>query len=249
MMNLSDEERIDKTGFADIKIVQNPKEFCYGIDAVLLSAFVAGETGSKSHKFDRVMDLGTGTGIIPFILSHKKNIEYIVGVEKQKKSWEKSMKGLEINGMSNIEFFNMDILEIQKKEFDEFDAITCNPPYKKLGSGIRNESEAKFIARHETTAQVEDFIRVGANNLRQRGHFYMVHRPSRLSNIIYYMKKNEIEPYELQFVSARHGEAPNIMLIHGIKGGKNDINILKEINIYENESYHQEILRIYERLD
>jgi len=249
MIELSKDERIDDTGFADIRVIQDPKEFCYGIDAVLLSAFVAGETGTKSYKLNRVMDLGTGTGIIPFILSHKMKISHILGIEKQRASFERAIKGLELNHIETIEFHNLDILQIKDNAFGKFDAVTCNPPYKKKDSGIKNNSEAKFIARNETSATLEDFIRIAAENLKNRGHLYMVHRPSRLSNIIYFMKSNNIEPSELQFVSPRQGEAPNIMLIHGIKGGKNDVNVLKELHVYEGECYDKEILRIYERLD
>ena len=249
MVNISKQERIDETGFSNIKIIQNPKEFCYGIDAVLLSAFVAGETGTKPIKCKRMMDLGTGTGIIPFIVSHKTDFEYILGVEKQKTSWERAQKGLELNRINNIEFINKDIIDIKEGELGMFDAITCNPPYKKRGSGIRNDSEAKYIARHETSAELGDFIRVAGDNLVFKGHFFMVHRPSRLSDIIYDMKNNEIEPLDLQFVAPRFGEKPNILLIHGVKGGKNELKVLNELYVYEGDSYSEEILNIYERLD
>jgi tRNA1Val (adenine37-N6)-methyltransferase len=249
MIKLVDGERIDKTGFSDIKVIQNPKEFCYGIDAVLLSAFASGETGASidKNKISHIADLGTGNGIIPFILSHKTDAKYILGVEKQKSSYDRAIRALEENNLSVVEFINSDILELHSNNIGKFDVVTSNPPYKKIGSGIKSSSEAKHIARHETTAELEDFIACASKLLKKRGHFFLVQRPSRLSDIICFCREYDIEPKELQMVAPRFGEKPNIMLMHGIKSGKNELNVLQQIIVYEGDSYTQEILRLYER--
>ena len=131
MIKLVDGERIDKTGFSDIKEIKNHKEICYGIDAVLLSAFASGETGASidKNKISHIADLGTGNGIIPFILSHKTEAKYILGVEIHKSSYDRAIRALEENNLSVVEFINSDILELLSNYIGKFDVVTSNPPY------------------------------------------------------------------------------------------------------------------------
>lgn len=249
MVKLIEDERLDETGFSDIKVIQKPKEFCYGIDAVLLSAFASGETGVfiDKKKIKSIADLGTGSGIIPFILSHKTDATYILGVEKQKSSYDRAVRALEHNNLKSVKFINSDILELDNENMGKFDMVTSNPPYEKLGRGIKNSSESKYIARHETSAELKDFIKCASELLKPKGHFFLVHRPSRLSDIIYFCREYDIEPKELQMIAPRSGEKPNIMLIHGIKSGENELNVLKQITVYEGDSYTDEVMKLYER--
>ena len=169
-------ERIDDIGMGGFKVVQGDG-FSYGIDAVLLSAFASGETGAKPVKSRlkmRVADLGTGNGIIPFILAHKLPISEIVGFERNPIALDRAMRGREMNALDNrISFVLTDVSQLDGYDVF-FDAVVTNPPYFRRGSGIPNEDSAKFIARHETTAGVTEFAKCGSQILKSGGDFYMI---------------------------------------------------------------------------
>lgn len=248
-------ERIENTGFGNIKLIQDPEQFCYGVDAVILADFA----NSICHDFSLAADLGTGNGIIPFILSHKNSEAHIIGVEVQSHAADMARRSCEMNGLEErVSFVVADVLDISEGDFVDqagislqrgtMDIVTCNPPYFTKGGAIPSNSKAKFIARHETTAQVEDFIKATQVLLKRKGHFFMVHRPSRLADIFYYCRKYDLEPKDMRMVVPKPGEAPNIVLIHCIKGGGKELNVMKELAVYnEDGSYSDEIERIYER--
>ncbi len=250
-------ERIENTGFGNIKLIQDPDQFCYGVDAVILADFAY----SLCPDFTRVADLGTGNGIIPFILSHKNCEAHITGVEVQAAAADMARKSCKMNGLDEqIDFVVADVLDIVddtiadsiKESCDlgngTMDMVTCNPPYFVKGGAIPSRIKAKFIARHETTAQIEDFIKAADKLLKRKGHFFMVHRPSRLADILYYCRKHGLEPKDMRMVVPKPGEAPNIVLIHCIKGGGRELNVMKELAVYkEDGSYSDEIEVIYER--
>lgn len=243
-------ERLDEIGFGDLKLIQNYKEFCYGIDAVLLSDFAATKQ-KNTKKYKKVMDLGTGTGIVPLILSHKTDAEKIFGLEVQKDSYERGLRNINLNKLQDRLFFiNQDVNDLFGEElYDSFDLVTTNPPYTVGKSGITNSNFAKTIARHETTGTLEDFIRCASKLLRDKGDFFMVHRPSRLADICCLCREYKLEPKEMQFVSGKIGEKPNILLIHCIKNGGRELKILDPIYVYNGEKlYSEEILRIYEKI-
>ena len=265
-VHINDGERLDNIGFGDLRLIQKPEDFCYGIDAVILADFAAGGTGRVYKDGAAVCDLGTGTGIIPLILSHKMpGASQIFGVEVQKDSFERAVRNTEINGLTerlhmvcgdvSDSMIDEEIWEMMRKirgektpRFEGFDIVTANPPYTEGGRGIEGKNPAKVIARQETTGTLEDFIRTASALLREKGDFYMVHRPSRLADICCFCRKYRIEPKTLRFVSPRIGEAPNILLIHGVLGGGRELKILKPLAVYdENGSYTQEINMIYER--
>ncbi len=250
-------ERIENTGFGNIKLIQDPDQFCYGVDAVILADFAY----SLCAEFTRTADLGTGNGIIPFILSHKNSKAHITGVEVQAAAADMARKSCKMNGLEEkIDFVVADVLDIVNDTIDDtikescdlgkgtMDMVTCNPPYFVKGGAIPSSSKAKFIARHETTAQIEDFIKAADKLLKRKGHFFMVHRPSRLADILYYCRKHGLEPKDMRMVVPKPGEAPNIVLIHCIKGGGMELNVMKELAVYkEDGSYSDEIEIIYER--
>ena len=250
-------ERIENTGFGNIKLIQDPDQFCYGVDAVILADFA----NSLCPDFTSAVDLGTGNGIIPLILSHKNSTAHITGVEVQPDSADMAKRSCEMNGLTDrITIAVGDVLDIYEDMMSgslgtclelkkgSADMVTCNPPYFTKGGAIPSSSRAKFIARHETTAQVEDFIKAAAAFLKRKGHFFMVHRPSRLADIFYYSRKHGLEPKDLRMVVPKPGEAPNIVLIHCIKGGGKELNVMKELAVYgEDGRYSDEIEKIYER--
>ena len=260
-------ERLDSIGFGDLRLIQKPEEFCYGIDAVILADFAARGLLEKGRAYKdgiTVCDLGTGTGIIPLILSHKlPDSAQIFGVEVQKDSFERAKRNAALNGLSarlhmvlgdvSDSMLDEELWDMMKEvkngaHFEGFDIVTTNPPYTEGGRGIEGKNPAKVIARQETSGTLEDFIRTASALLKEKGDFYMVHRPSRLTDICCLCRKYRIEPKTLRFVSPRDGEAPNIMLVHGVLGGGKELKMCAPLAVYDgNGRYTQEISMIYER--
>ncbi len=241
--------RLDDTGFGGLEIFQQPEEFCYGVDAVLLADF-ASQAARKRKACCRIMDLGTGTGIVPLILSHKTEAAYIGGVEIQNNSYQLALKNCRHNGLSGrLHFFHEDVLDFGKGQLSEsFHIVTANPPYTAGSRGIESSNRAKAIARHETTAALEDFVKTAARLLRDRGDFYMVHRPARLVDICESCRVYGLEPKEMRFVSGKPMEKPNIVLIHCVKNGNRELKLLDPLYVHqENGTYSDEILKIYEK--
>ena len=241
--------RLDETGFGNIEIFQEPEEFCYGVDAVLLADFAA-QAGRKRRNC-RIMDLGTGTGIVPLILSHKTEAGYIGCLEVQEHSFALVKKNIAHNHLEERIFgFHGDVSCFAEAETlaGTFDVVTTNPPYFVGGGGLSSQNPAKAIARRETTGTLDDFLRLAAKLLRDRGDFYMVHRPDRLIDIAAGCRKYKLEPKELRFVSGKPMEKPNILLVHCVKCGNPELRVLPPLAVHkEDGSYTEEILNIYEK--
>ena len=161
-----------------------------------------------------------------------------------------AQKSIKLNQLENkFEIINEDIINIEKiLEKNNFDAIVTNPPYKKKGTGIENEEKKKIISRHETTATLEDFIKISKNLLKDKGEFYMVHRPDRLVDILNDMRKYKIEPKILRFVFSNKNSEPKLILIKGIKNAKPFLKVENNLYIYDDEgNYTKEIEEIYNK--
>ena len=156
---LNENERIDDLEYNGLKIIQNKDGFCFGIDSVLLTDF-AKNISSNS----KVIDLGTGTGILPILLSAKTTKTSFIGVEIQQEVAEMADRSVKLNNLENrIEILNLNILKLKEKyKKGSFDAVVTNPPYKKINTGIVNENDKKLISRHEITASLKDFIEIGS---------------------------------------------------------------------------------------
>lgn len=244
-MDLKENERLDDLQYKGLKIIQNTEGFCFGIDSVLLTDFA-----KKIKPNSIVADLGSGTGILSILLSAKTTNTKFVGVEIQKDVAEMSRRSVEYNKLNDrIKIENCNILGLKEKyNYKSFDAIVTNPPYKKINTGIINENDAKLISRHEITASLEDFIEVSSYLLKDFGEFYMVNRPDRLVDILYLMRKNNIEPKEMRFVHPNIDKPTNLVLIKGVKCGKPFLKIDNNLYIYEkNGEYTKEILEIYNK--
>lgn len=240
-MELRENERIDDLEYKDLKIIQNEKGFCFGIDSVLISDFAR---DVKSNSIG--VDLGTGTGIIGILLAAKTNLRKIIGIEVQKEVADMAKRSVEINKLQDkIEIINMNIKDFLPQR-ETFDFVVTNPPYKKLETGKTNESEYKYISRHEVTANLEDFIKVSRYLLKDKGAFYMVHRPDRLVDIMELMRKYKIEPKKIRFVHSTIEKEPTLVLIKGIKNARPFLKIERPLIIYNrNGNYTDEIHRIY----
>lgn len=245
-INLKENERIDDLEFKGLQIIQNEKGFCFGIDSVLLSDFAKNiKRGSK------VLDLGTGTGIIPILLCGKTELKEVIGVEIQKEVSNMAKRSSILNNLQDrFKVINENILSLNnlyKKQ--TFDVIVTNPPYKRKSTGIVNEEEKKIISRHETTANLEDFIKISRDLLKDKGEFYMVHRPERLVDILSLLRYYKIEPKEIRFVYSNINKQPKLILIKGIKNAKPFLKVNKNLYIYdENGNYTKEILEIYNKI-
>ena len=245
-MELYDDERIDDLEFKGLKIIQNEKGFCFGIDSVLLSDF------AKNIKDNSmVLDLGTGTGIIPILLCGKTNLKEVIGVEVQEEVANMAKRSSKLNNLQDrFKILNDNILNLNKYYKNQtFDVIITNPPYKKKNSGVINDDKRKLISRHEITASLEDFIRVTKDLLKDKGEFYMVHRPDRLVDILYFLRKYKIEPKEIRFVFSNKDKPPKLVLIKAVKNANEFLKIDENLYIYDNKgNYTDEILKIYNKL-
>ena len=245
-VELKENERIDDLEFKGLKIIQNEKGFCFGIDSVLLSDFA-----KNIKKNSLVLDLGTGTGIIPILLCGKTNLKKVIGVEIQEEVSNMARRSSKLNNLEEkFQVLNEDILSLGKLyENQTFDVIVTNPPYKKKDTGIINEDERKIISRHEITANLEDFVKVSRDLLKDKGEFYMVHRPERLVDIFSLLRKYKIEPKELRFVYSNMNRPPKLVLIKGIKNSKSFLKVDKNLYIYDDKgNYTDEILKIYNKI-
>ena len=244
-VKLKENERIDDLEFNNLKIIQNEKGFCFGMDSVLLSDFAKNMKNNST-----VLDLGTGTGIIPILLCGKTNLRKVVGIEIQKDVANMAKRSSQLNNLQDkFEVVNTNIIDLKNiYEKQSFDVIVTNPPYKKENTGITNENEAKLISRHEITANLEDFISISKDLLKDKGEFYMVHRSERLVDILSLMRKYKIEPKILKFVSPNKNKEPNLILIKGIKNANSFLKIEKNLYVYnEDGKYTNEILKIYNK--
>ena len=245
-INLKENERIDDLEFKDLKIIQNKDGFCFGIDSILLTDF------AKNIKQNlNIIDLGTGTGIIPILLYGKTKNNKFVGVEIQEEVADMANRSIKLNVLENeIRILNMNILDLTKKyKRGSFDVVTTNPPYKKLNTGIVNENNKKLISRHEITASLEDFIKISSYLLKDLGEFYMVNRPDRLVDIFELMRKYKIEPKKIKFVYPNENKKTNLILIKGVKNGKQFLEFENNLYVYNEEgNYTDEILKIYNKI-
>ena len=245
-IKLKENERIDDLEFKNLKIIQNKDGFCFGIDSILLTDFA-----KNIKQNSKVIDLGTGTGIIPILLYGKTKNTKFVGVEIQPEVAEMADRSVKLNLLeNNIEILNTNILELSKiYNRGSFDVVTTNPPYKKINTGVINENNKKLISRHEIMASLEDFIRTASFLLKDLGEFYMVHRPDRLVDIFYEMRKNKIEPKKIKFIYPNKNKKTNLVLIKGIKNGKQFLEFENNLYVYnEDGNYTNEILKIYNKI-
>lgn len=242
-MELKKNERIDDLQYKGLKIIQNTSGFCFGIDAVLLANFAKG-----MKRADTVVDLCTGTGIIAVLLCGKTNAKNIIGVEIQEEYAEMANRSVMLNNIQDrVKILNKDLNKLSEEvQAASVDAVTVNPPYKKVGSGIINDADSMTIARHEVSCTLEDVIKESSRLLKSGGTFYMVHRPERLVDIFCLMRNYKIEPKRVMFVHPTVNKAPNIVLIEGSKNGgsflkfENPLYVYDEDGNYTNELYEFE---------
>lgn len=238
---LKNKERLDdlQNGYM---IIQDPTRFCFGIDAVLLSGF------ARVKKGEEVLDLGTGTGIIPILLEQKTKGSHFTGLEIQPDSADMARRSVAYNHLEEkISIVTGDIKEASSLfKASSFDVITTNPPYMIGEHGLKNEADAKTIARHEVLCTLDDILSQSSRMLKPNGRFYMVHRPFRLAEIFAKMIWYKIEPKRMRLVYPFVDKEPNMVLIEGYRGGKSRLTVEKPLIVYKEPNvYTQEILEVY----
>lgn len=227
------------------KIIQKRNSFRYGIDAVLLSDFADIRNGNS------VIDLGTGTGIIPILIYARKKASDITAVEIQQDMADMAGRSMKLNGLDkNIKVLCMDLKDTPRLLGKaKFDCVVTNPPYVKKDCGINNPSLTKAIARFEILCSLEELLMTSKELLKPGGKLFMVHRTDRLVDIIYEMRNNGIEPKRIRFVHPSIGKRPNLLLIEGARGGNKELKFMDPLYVYDEKGeYTEEIHRIYGRM-
>ncbi len=241
-IDLKPGERLDDLQRNGYRIIQNPEKFCFGMDAVLLAGF------ANAVPSDRGLDLGTGTGIIPILLEGRYQMQNIIGLEIQENSVDMARRSVALNRLSErIQILQGDIKEASNLfEASSFDIVTANPPYMEENGGLKNPAEPKAIARHEILCKLDDVIGAAAYCLKERGRFYLVHRPFRLGEIFSLLQKYRLEPKRMSLVYPYVDKEPNMALIEALKGGNPGMRVEKPLIVYQEKGkYMPEIYDIY----
>lgn len=240
---LNENERIDDLGRRGYRIIQNKEKFCFGVDAALLAWF------SEVKPGDRVLDLGTGTGIVPILMDARNACGDYTALEIQEDMVEMAGRSVAMNQAEDHIRIEVGDIKTASTQFGKgkFNVITSNPPYKKAGTGIPNPDYAKAIARHEVLCTLEDVVREAAALLTSGGHFYMVHRPDRLPEIFRCFETYHIAPEKLISVHPYKDREATMILISGVAGRQAMFHVEEPIILYERENeYTEQVKRIYD---
>lgn len=225
-------ERLDDLQLNGLELIQDPEKFCFGVDAVLLADFV------KVRPGENVLDLGTGNGIIPLLLSAKTQAAHITGLEIQEDIVEMARRSVSHNGLNDrIDIVEGDIKEaadIFKPAF--FDVITTNPPYMLAEHGLRNPDDSRAIARHEVLCSLDDILRESMKLMQDKSRFYMIHRPFRLTEIMIKMNYYKIEPKRIRFVHPYIDKEPTMVLIEGVRGARPRVTVEPPVVLHTRET-------------
>ena len=244
-INLNIDESIDDLQLNGLKLIQKNDGFRFGVDAVLLSDFA---DVKKKH---RVIDLCTGTGIVPFLVYGKYRPQEVYGIEIQEDMVEMAQRSSKLNETTDtIKFINADLNDKKKlSELGRFDVVTVNPPYKLNNAGIVNPHDKLAIARHEIMCTLEDVIVSARNLLKDNGRMYIVHRPERLADIFCLMRKYKIEPKRVTMIHPNTKKAANIVLVEGQRDGGAFLKWEEPLYVYDdNGNYSKQIDKIYGRV-
>ncbi len=241
-MMIKEDERVDDLQRNGYRIIQKKKGFCFGMDAVLLSGFARVNPG------EQVLDLGTGTGIIPILLEAKTEGKHFTGLEIQEEVAEMAGRSVRLNSLEEkVNIVTGDLKEASRL-FGQasFDVVTSNPPYMNAGHGLKNPDMRKAVARHEVLCTLEDVCREASKVLKPGGRFYMVHRPHRLTEIITLLAAHKLEPKRIKFVHPFIDQDANMVLIEAVRGGRSMVKLEKPVIVYKEPGvYTDEIYDIY----
>lgn len=248
MENSNENEIIDELKQVGYKILQGKKNFKFGIDAFLLAWYAVSSQGIRKNS--TVVDLCTGTGIVPLLLSGKSNAQHISGLEIQPESASMAARSVEMNGLQEkIQIIQGDIKQVSSFfRKHSVNVVTCNPPYMISDHGKQNPEDAKAIARFEVLCSLEDVVSAADYLLKEHGVFYMIHRPFRVAEIFASMNRHQLEPKRIRFVHPFEGKEPNLVLIEARKNANPRLLVEKPLVVYDTPGqYTAEIQEIYGR--
>lgn len=240
-VEIHESERVDDLLTHELRIIQSEQVFSFSMDAVLLAKF------ANIPKYGKILDLCTGNGVIPLLLSTRTQAQ-IDGIEIQPRLADMAQRSVDMNGLSNrINIIEGDLRELAKTGGNGvYDAITVNPPYMPLTGGDLKLNEHQRIARHEIHGTLEDIAAAAMRLVRPGGKVSMVHKPQRLGEIITLLREYRMEPKVIRFVHPRAGSEANMVLIEAHRDGRPDVKILPPLVVYEeNGEYCQEVMEIY----
>ncbi len=222
-------ETLDTLFEGRLKVLQKKCGYRFSIDAFLLAHF------AKPRAMDQVIDLGTGCGILPLILTFRHKVEKIIGVEIQASLADLARRNVALNRLSTrITIWEKDLKSLEGKSWRKnFDLVLSNPPYRKVGSGRVNPRLEKAAARHEITATLEDVIHTAGDLLKDKGRMTMIYPASRAADVIEEMRKFHLEPKRLQFVHSHPGDEARLLLIEGLKEGHAQVRVLPPFFLYD----------------
>lgn len=235
-------ERVDRLTIGNYKVIQHPEVFRFSVDAVLLATF------PSLHGVKTVLDLGTGTGVIPVILAARHPRIKITGIELQPRLADMARRTVLLNGLAErIKIVEGDLRRLRQYIKEEsFDLVVSNPPYLPLGTSFLNESQEMRIARHEITCTLEDIVQAAATVLKTRGRLAMVYRPERLVDLMGSLRSRRLEPKRLRFVHPRPGRPPVLVLLEAIRDARPDLKVEAPLYLQDEDgNYSEETCRLY----
>jgi tRNA1Val (adenine37-N6)-methyltransferase len=226
------EETLDALFSGRLKILQKKQGYRFSIDALLLAHFAQPDPG------DRMIDLGTGCGIIPLILFYRKRAAKIIGVEIQPSLADLARRNAVLNRCSSkFKILQEDLRNLEKRFGREsFDRVLANPPYRKVGSGRINPHEEKAIARHEVQATLEDFLRSAHFLLKDKGRLNMIYPAFRSADLMRGLSRHHLEPKRVQFVHSHESDEARLVLVEALKEGQAQVNILPPFFLFDSDS-------------
>ena len=236
-------ETLDALFEGRLKVLQKKCGYRFSIDAFLLARF------AKPFPMDRIIDLGTGCGIIPLILTFRHKVKKVIGVEIQPSLADLARRNVALNRLSaRIKIWEKDLKTLEEKNGrGTFDLVLSNPPYRKVGAGRVNPRLEKAVARHEITATLEDVIRTAGDLLKEKGRLIMIYPASRAADLIEQMRKFHLEPKRLQFVHSHPRDEARLLLLEGLKEGHAQVRVLPPLFLYDSMGKYtpeaQEIFR------
>lgn len=241
-VTLKGNERLDELHRNGYRIIQDPNRFCFGIDAVLLGAF------AKNSPEDKVLDIGTGTGVIPILMEARYRGHDYIGLEIQEDVADMARRSVAFNNLTDrIVIENVDVKDaLSLYKPGSFDVITTNPPYIKENDGLINPNDTKALSRHELSVTLEDVVRISSKLLKNKGKFYMIHRPSRLMEIMSVMREYNLEVKRLRTVHSYVDKEASMVLIEALCDGGAFMKVEKPLIIYDSDGkYMEEVGEIY----
>ena len=239
-MTIKPNEKLEDLGYKGLQIIQSDAEYRFTTDAVLLANSVGDLTGK------RVVDLGTGSGVIAVLLATKKNAKHVWGVELQSQLADMAQRTVQYNKLQNVTIVNCAMQDAYKTLGGDYDCVVCNPPYRKVGSGQKQLAPNIALCRHEIAVTLEEVIVSAKRLLNTKGSLYLVHQAERLAEICYLMKQNNIEPKVITPISPRVDAQPNLVIVKGVLAGNVGCSVNKPLEILDaTGNYTQQVAFLY----